>query len=214
MEIMHPFTFFGNLLWFPRALQTVNPRPKRADATNAGFLAGLIGLGGFLAWLIPPDYLGISDVPLIEAVLNAAVGVIAGILMIFMLFGFEALVFGAFGFKGYSRTIKGAMGIFLLVPAACIPVHALFPDGLTAAGYQWIFWLIAGFFLAWHGTVMLSLVPSEHYTTKAPRFVTRKAGWVFAIALAGVELILAFIFFNVIPLAFRSDFADFMVTWI
>jgi hypothetical protein len=55
---MHPFTFFGNLIWFPRALHDVDPRPKHADATNAGFLAGLIGLGGFLAWLIPPDYLG------------------------------------------------------------------------------------------------------------------------------------------------------------
>ena len=212
---MNSILYLGNLLWFPRTLQPVNPRPNRADATNIGLIAGIAGLCAYLAWMIPPDYVRVSTVPAIETLANAAVGAAAGLLMIVMLFVFEALVLGLAGFRGFSRAIKGALGVFLLVPAACMPVRAWFPDGLSVAGYQVLFWILAGFFLGWHASVLFTLLPSSHYAIKQPAFVARPSrAWILGIALAGVELLMAIIFFHVIPMAFKSDFAEFMVVWI
>ncbi|MFX0100091.1 MAG: hypothetical protein ACFFCS_10965 [Candidatus Hodarchaeota archaeon] len=212
--IVEKVTYLAQLIWKPSEIKPINTFEPNKSPLVIGLWAGLVGLGIQLSWIIPEGLISISAGEGIELLVNKISGALVGILLVLILWGFESIFLRICRFHGFKRAIQGSLAVFLVVPAACIPIHAWFPAGLTVVGYNWMFWVLAGFFVTWHVSTLFTLLASGNFNNKTGRTITRKKHVLMGILLVIIEIALAITFFVAIPYAFGNDFAEFMVEWI
>ncbi len=101
--------------------------------------------------------------------------------------------------------------MFLILPFIAIPLHALFPGGITAAGYEPLVWTLIILFVIWHVTWQNYLLKGGHIqwtgaTPPTPLQLTR-----FSFILAGVEIGLTVVAMYFTPMIFRYTMEDFFL---
>nr|MDO8084604.1 hypothetical protein [Candidatus Sigynarchaeum springense] len=158
--LMNPIATLGRLLFSPAEIIT-STSPRDAKLVIAiGTVAGMAGLGINVGWLIPDDVIGLGYKLEQALLVNKALGVAIGILLVVVLALFDRLLLACFKIKGKPavEAVHGSLAIFLLVPFAAIPLHSFFPAGVTASGHVELFWILAGLFVIWHVCVLGSIL--------------------------------------------------------
>jgi hypothetical protein len=160
-------------------------------------------------YIFPADEISIRGVSLgLQAFVNGLAGALVGCLLFFMLLGFDTLVLGALGVRGFKSILYGSLAPFLAVPLVCIPIHTIFSDKLSSRGYGAIVVVLIVVFLAWHALVLgINLV--GHLRARSSDLAAKRALIIAGVLLA-LELAVAFIVLTQVPLLFDVDFERFL----
>jgi hypothetical protein len=185
------------LVFSPGSIEPANEAtPRDAMRLRVG---GALGLLGFIVqgiYLIPKDEINFGNIPTqVEALLNAMVGAALGAVLFLALLGFDAVVLGIFGIRGFKSPLYGSLAPFLAMPLACIPIHELFSGFLSQRGFSALVVVLIVVFLAWH-VVALWVYLSRNFATT--RFDARRV-IATACALLALELAFTAIFLTQIP---------------
>ena len=144
----------------------------------------------------------------VEVLVNGVAGALVGCILFFLLLLLDAIILGASGARGFKSILYGSYAPLLAIPLACIPIHAIFSNQLSARGYAAIVFVLIVVFLAWHALVMgINLV--GHFRARSPDLALKRAIITTGVLFA-LELIGAIIFMTQFPLVFDATFKTFM----
>ncbi len=208
---MNPITTLGQLLFAPSDAPA-GTTPKSAKHVIAiGTVAGMVGLGIHVGWLIPDDVIGFGYKFEQALIVNKALGVSIGVLLVIVLALFERFLLACFRFTGKPAAVAvhGSLAVFLVVPFAAIPLHSYFPAGVMASGHVEIFWILVTLFIAWHICILGSLL-NVFFGDQPDRRPLLPALGVLLAAEVGATLL----FLAVFPLAFKLTWETFFLGWI
>ncbi len=203
----------GRLLWAPQTVTAERPFTQSSRKLRIGFLMGFIGLGIRMIFLIPDNtqIITIEEDEVLQLVVNKLLGPVMALGLFFLLWVLERSIFQLCKMRNSSAMILGSFGMFLILPCIAIPLHALFPTGITAAGYEPLVWVVMVLFIVWHVTWLNYLLKGGHFrwtNTSAP---TTKQLTRFAIILAGIEIALTVVAMYFTPMIFRYTMEDFFL---
>ncbi len=203
----------GRLLWAPQMVTVERPFTQSSRKLRVGFLMGLVGLGIRMIFLIPDNtrIFTIEEDPTLQLVANKLTGPLMALGLLFLLWALERSLLQTCKMRNSSAMILGSFGIFLILPCIGIPLHALFPGGITAAGYEPLVWSFMMLFVLWHVTWLYFLMKGGHFrwtgsSPPSPKYLIR-----FAIILAGIEIALTVVAMYFTPMIFRYTMEDFFL---
>nr|MDO8109480.1 hypothetical protein [Candidatus Sigynarchaeota archaeon] len=211
---MMPITLLSQLLFSPQLVE-----PKAAFQQNSknmwiGLVAGIVGLGIQVMWLSPDDFIGFGWRFEPSLLVNKIVGFSIGAILIVILYLFEGAFLSMCKVKGVSGAIKGSIATLLLVPLVAIPLHSLFPDGVTNSGHVELFFILCGLFLTYHIAVLGTLLAKGHCISREQRPVPSSTVIKLVVLLLAVEVLLTIVFLAVFPFAFRLTAEEFIREWV
>ncbi len=208
---MNPIATLGRLLFAPSDILADTSQKSAKLVIYIGTIAGMIGLGINVGWLIPDDVIGLGYKFEQALLVNKALGGVIGILLVVVLALFDRLILACFKITGKPAAVAvhGSLAVFLIVPFAVIPLHSYFPAGVTASGHVELFWILFGLFIAWHICVLGSIL----HVSLGDSTDTRPLLQVLGVLLAA-ELGAAILFLLVFPLAFDLTATSFFLEWI
>lgn len=147
----------------------------------------------------------------LQLVVNKLLGPVMALGLFFLLWALERSVMQACKMHKSSAVILGSNGMFLILPFIGIPLHALFPGGITAAGYEPLVWGVIVLFIMWHATWLNYLLKGGHFQWTGASPPTTKLLNRFSIILAGAEIGLTVVAMYFTPLIFRYSMEDFFI---
>ena len=189
------------LMFSPTSIEIRNETTQSKQKLMIGGLLGLIGFVIQGMYIFPRDEINFGDFPSnIEGWMNTAVGAVAGLVLFFMLVGFDALMVGIMGIRGYKNELYGSYAPFLIMPLVSIPIHAMFADQLSMRGYSIIIYIIIIIFLTWHAYVLaVALAQREERSIR-----------IKVMLLLLMEISLGLIFITYFPLLFGATGQQFL----
>jgi hypothetical protein len=207
---MNPLISLGQLLWDPEAIIAPKPFEKPSPRLQAGFLAGIAGMGTQAAWIIPPDDLiSIAGNPALEFFVNKAVGFTVGILFLVFLLLVDLAILACFRLKKVTFAIQGSFAVFAFIPLVAIPIHALFPPHLGRAGDVALVWILITGFLSWHATWLGMFLRGGHVQGD----INARLLPVIVAAVLAIEITGGVLFVLNIPTLFNSNLSEFFWSW-
>jgi hypothetical protein len=204
----------GRLFFAPDLARTGEPAHDDKMMAWIGTLAGMVGLGIQIGWLIPDDVIGFGWKFEQALLVNKALGVAISVLLVLLLILFERVFFARFKIEKVAAAVQGSLAVFLLVPFTAIPLHSFYPVGVTASGHVELFWILFGLFIAWHVCILGALLrggsgQSDGARPEGPRPMRQ----VLAILLA-LEVGLGILALVLLPAAFGQTMTEFFREWI
>ncbi|MBD3352073.1 MAG: hypothetical protein GF364_11355 [Candidatus Lokiarchaeota archaeon] len=191
------------LIFDPNNIVSKKEGKPNLESLSIGILLGVIGF--ILQWIFifPADEISFGfDNQLLESFLNKTAGAILGFLLIFVLMIFEKLILWIFGFRKFKHIHRGSMANFFLMPFITIPIHSLFDDQLSLRGYWWILLVLIVVFVIWHIMLLENLLLRFFKIMDSEVSYSKEQIKHRILILLIVELICAFTFLLLIPLAF------------
>jgi hypothetical protein len=203
----------ARLLWAPQSLQPANTKRELDNKFRIPFYLAMAAFAVHLMWIIPADeIIRIPENDLLELYVNKILGLVLGGLLIWMLVGFEILIFGIAGYRGVLPAIRGSMISFIFLPCIGIPIHAWFPNGVSQSGYAWIVWVLIASFLLWHD-VWLGILLGQGYYKECKHTYSKALRLSSGVSIFLIEIIITVVAALFLPLAFRSSYQEFMWDW-
>jgi hypothetical protein len=174
---------------------------------------GFLGLGIRLIFLIPDNtrIISIEDDAILQLVVNKLTGLGMALGLLFLLWVLERSILQACKLHKSSAMILGSFGMFFLTPFVGIPLHALFPGGITATGYEPLVWVVMVLFVVWHVMWLHYLIKGCHFQWTRSSPPTPKQLTQFAIILVSVEIALTVVAMYFTPMIFRYTMEDFFI---
>lgn len=212
---MKGFTYislFSRLLWVPSSIKPSRPFYQNTKQLRIGLL-GMIGLCFQIAWQIPIDFITVHGGTTVQAVMNKISGIGIGVVGVVLMFLLENGILLLCGFKGTNSLVQGSFITWSLLPFVAIPISAMFPAGITASTHGEITWMLVCCFLCWHAAWLGVLVRNGHFKNKNAAPVGTRRVVLLACGIAGVEILLSFLFLYFIPLAFGSSITKIIEKW-
>lgn len=208
---MNPIATLGRLLFAPGDALAGTTTEDARPVVAIGTAAGMVGLGIHIGWLIPDDVIGLGYKFEQALLVNKALGVAIGVLLVAVLPLFDRLLLACFKVKGRQTLVAayGSLGVFLVVPFAAIPLHSFFPAGVTASGHVELFWILVGLFLTWHACALGSILGGPAGDGAGARPSLR-----VLCALLAAEAGATVLFLVVFPLAFGHTAPSFFLEWV
>jgi hypothetical protein len=187
---MDLFRSFLQTMFFPSAVD-FNAGPTSQESSEKQKIGYFIGMLGFMVqgiFIFPSDEIRFKTE--YDAVLNGIVGLILGVVLFGFLIGFERLISRWLKIENAKNALAVSYAIFGLMPLLTIPVHMIFFDELSARGYFWIAAVMIVLILAWHFSIFASVLAA-----KENGFLNK------IIIIFAIEIVLAFVFLFVVPIA-------------
>nr|MDO8108992.1 hypothetical protein [Candidatus Sigynarchaeota archaeon] len=133
-------------------------------------------------------------------------GILLGAILLLALLGFDTIVLGACGVRGFKSALYGSCAPCLAIPLAAIPIHAIFSNQMSMRGYSPIFFILIFIFLAWH-VVTLGILISHHFSsTELPA----KRIYLILGVLFAAEITTSLIFLTQVPPLFDVTYLQFL----
>lgn len=195
------------LVFSPSSVEIDEEKSRTLKKLRIGVLFGLLGFILEGIYIFPRDEINVNDVaPNIEALINAAAGAVVGLLLFYMIYGFDALFMGLIGERGYKFKLQASYAMFLVMPLICIPVHELFGGELSVRGYSAFVFIFIITFLAWHGiSLAINLLRDNIEHSLAWRTTIIRVAVLFAL-----ELTLGLLFIIFVPRLFGATGMEFL----
>ena len=209
-----PFLLVGNLLFSPQLVEPSEPFSKPSPKLAIGLVAGMIGLGIHVAWISPADFIGFGWRFEYALLVNKVVAFAIGICLACLLQVFECAFLSIFKFRGMSRAVQGSTCVFLLVPFVSIPLHEMFPNGVTNSGHVELFWILAVLFICWHVAILCTLLGKGHFANILNVIMSRRRMLLLSLVIAGSEIALTIVILLLVPGAFKLTTVKFFQEWI
>jgi hypothetical protein len=145
---------------------------------------------------------------------NKLVGFGIGVLLMVLMVVFECVFLSIFKFRGMSRAVQGSSCVFLLVPFVAIPLHSIFPNGVTNSGHVELFWILAVLFICWHVAILCTLLGKGHFVNIKEAVISNTKLLMLSLILAGSEIALTVVILLLVPGAFKLTTIKFFQEWI
>jgi hypothetical protein len=211
---VNPIVMLGRLFFAPDRARTGDPAQDDKKMAWIGTLAGMVGLGIQIGWLIPEDVIGFGWTFEPALFINKALGVSIGVLLVVLLFLFERLFFAIFKIEKVAAAVQGSLAVFLLVPFTAIPLHSFYPVGVTASGHVELFLILFGLFITWHICILEALQRGDSGQLDGARLESPRPMWQVLGILLVMEVGLGILALVVLPAAFGQTMAEFFREWI
>ncbi len=167
---MSTLTVALRMLFLPGSLELERETTIKGKKLRVGAFLGLLGFMLQGAYIFPADEVNLGNLPTsLEMFLNHCIGLIVGLVLFLMLLGFDTLVLGFLGVRGFKSPLYGSLAPFLVMPLATIPVHEIFFDQLSMRGYSVFVLVFAIVFLAWHVLSLGIYLSRDFSSTTLPR---------------------------------------------
>ena len=154
--------FFMRLLWTPGLIKPEQPFNQGLTKLRVGGIIGPVGLCIEMFWLLPRAAImvwlpGIAGVGVI---LGSSLGFGFGVSRLVSRFEQICLKFAGFRYTG--RAIYGSQVVWFPLPLVAMPIHLLFPFGITTSGHPEIVFMLLIFFTCGHLGWLYLLLWSGH----------------------------------------------------
>ncbi len=211
---VNPIVMLGKLFFVPDLARTGEQAHDDKMMAWIGTLAGMVGLGIQIGWLIPDDVIGFGWRFEQALLVNKALGVAIGVLLVVVLFLFERLFLAICKIDRISAVVQGSLAVFLLVPFTAIPLHSFFPAGVTTSGHAELFWILFALFITWHVCILGALLRGEPGQPARARPEGPRPLWQIIAILLVLEVGLGILALVLLPAGFKQTFAEFFQGWI
>ncbi|HMF31302.1 MAG TPA: hypothetical protein VKK79_07810 [Candidatus Lokiarchaeia archaeon] len=209
------FDFFSRLLWAPN---TVKPQLSFQEGDKAlwmGFLAGMIGLALQACFLLPiGTFVTIPNNALLQFWVDKFIYFGIGIVLSIFLWVFDVFFLSICKVRKSRRAVAGSFVPFVILPLVTVPIKALFPLGMSAAGHAEFVWMEIVLFFAWHNVTLGLLLVNGHYTNLDNRQISTKTLSIICWLLCGAEIGLIILSLWGIPLVFQSSLGAFFIRYL
>ncbi|MHA1684707.1 MAG: hypothetical protein ACTSUE_27460 [Promethearchaeota archaeon] len=204
---MSSLTVGVKLIFLPSSVELDGNTPRAKKKLGIGILFGLVGFILQGIYVFPRDEISLADLaPALETLVNAVAGALLGTILFYMLYGFDALLAGILGERGYRFELQASYAPFLAMPLTCIPVHEIFGGELSLRGYYVIVFMLIIIFLAWHGSALAVNLLRK----RAPGTPEWRNTIVRATILISLEIVLGVAFIVLVPTLFGSSGMEFL----
>jgi hypothetical protein len=204
----------GSVIWTPQSLVPQKPFNEPSRRLRTGFYLALIGLVIRMFWFVPDDLVTIKDNESLSVILSNVSAVGFGLVFTLFLWWFAEIYLLFWRVRKSSSAVFGSMSIYIFLPIIGIPIHALFPGGMSATGYGYIVWILIIFFISWQNIWLGILCKQGHiqYQGDIGRIKKRIVPMILILIL--LEIALSILCLYLIPTLFKSSMAELFLTWL
>jgi hypothetical protein len=212
MEGSSYVSLFSRLLWAPGTIEPGKPFDQEPKQLRIGLL-GMAGLCFQLAWQIPKDFIVVRGNATVQALVNTVTGIGIGVIGVVLMVLLETGILQLCGFKGTGSMVQGSAVTWSLLPFVAIPISAMFPAGITASTHGEITIVLVCAFLCWHAAWLGILISHGHFRNKTAAPVGKSRVVLVACGIAGIEILLTFLFLYFVPLSLGSSMIKIVEKW-
>lgn len=211
---MEYLNVMASMLWAPQSVSSNQKFQNPNKKLFTGFFLGLIGLIIRMIWIVPDNLIRISENPTLELFLNKVAGFGFGLVFALFMLIVESIYLRLWKIFQPTFAVAGSMAIYIFLPLIGNPIHALFPEGLSASGYSYIVWILIVFFVSWHSVWLGLLCKNGNIEYRADINKFQKKIPYLVVILTIFEIAITFLLFYYLPLLFNSTYNEFFMVWL
>lgn len=211
---MNGLNLLASVLFTPQSVVSEQRFQNPNKNLRYGFLLGLIGLMIRMIWIVPEDLIRISENPQLELFLNRLTGFGFGLIFAIFMLIIESIYLRLWKILQPTVVVAGSMSIYIFLPLIGIPIHTLFPGGLSASGYSYIVWILIVFFISWHCIWLGILCKNGNIEYKGDPNKLQKITPIITVILIIFEVSVTFALLYYLPPLFNSSINELFMLWL